>query len=257
MADLIAARHCVDVLAARLREDPRNPQCQVWLAEALLRMRRDMRAWARVRGIAEPASILVRTTVRQMALLGEEGGAEEPAGRLLKRAFALAAAHARRDNGDPVALHVLARVYLARRMPADALRMARLAGMVAPDERADVLVTAARSFHRLGRRDDASLVAGRAVEQGSTLGYEVLAQLLLADRSRLTRDPTGCVAGWMELRRKVRVEDRATYFGATRTPAEIALAVKSAQWQKVGGTLSDAGKLADRARRAVMKGPQR
>jgi hypothetical protein len=256
-AELMAARHCVDILAEKLREDPGDPRRHVWLAEALLRMQRDTKAWVRVRGVIEPSSILFRTAVRGVTRLGAEHGADEPAMRLLRRAFTLAKTRVRRDDTDHLALHVLARVYLARGSPADALRVARLAGVVPSEERADVLVTAARGFRTLGRREDAAQVAERAVHHGSTLGYEVLAQLLVTDGSRFGRNPTGHATRWMELRRKVRPEDRARYFGATRTAAEVARAVKSAQRHKVGATFSDAVDLAGRTRRGLMKESER
>jgi tetratricopeptide (TPR) repeat protein len=253
-ADLIAARHCVDLLAARFKEDPADPRRNVWLAEALLQTQRDLRTLVRLRGVADPSSIITRTAIRQVARLGDETDGEDAALKLLRRAFALSASRVRRDEVDAVALHVLARVYLVRGMPRESLRLARLAASVDSPERADVLVTAARALLKLGRRDDAARTAERAARDGATLGYEVLARLLATERSDLTRDPGARIARLRELRRKVRPEDRARYAGAARTPSEVARAAKSAQWRKAGSTFTDAAGLAGRARVAIEKG---
>jgi hypothetical protein len=260
-ADLIAARYCVDLLATRFKEDPADPLRNVWLAEALLQTQRDLRTLVRLRCVVNPSSIIVRTAVTQVARLGDEADGEDAAVKLLRRAFALAAA-----RRDAAALHVLSRVYLARGMPHEALRFAALAASsdaappdtsAAPPDashRADALVTAARALHKAGRRDDATRAAERAVEQGNTLGYEVLARLLATQREDVTRDVSGRVARVRELRRKVRPEDRARYSGAARSHVEAARAAKSTQWRKAGSTVTDAACLAGRARVAIEKG---
>ena len=249
-ADLVAARHCVDLLAARFKDDPADPRHNVWLAEALLHTQRDLRTLVGLRCVVNPTSIITRTAIQQVARLGDGSDGEDAAVKLLRRAFSLSASRLRQDRVDAVALHVLARVYLARGMPRESLGLARLAAAVDSPERADVLVTAARALHRLGRRDDAARAAERAVQEGATLGYDVLARLLATEAS----DPSGRIARLRELRRKVRPEDRARYAGAARTPAEVALAAKAAQWRKAGSTLTDASGLAGRARTAIEKG---
>jgi hypothetical protein len=250
-ADLIAARHCVDLLAARFKEDPADPRHNLWLAEALLRMQREMRAVVGVRCVVSPTSIITRTAIQQVSRLGDESDGEEPALKLLRRAFALAAARVRENAADVASLHVLARVYLARGMPHESLRLARQAVAVDSPERADVLVTAARALLTLRRRDDAAHTAQRAADDGATVGYDVLVRLLATERSDLTRERLTRVR---ELRSKVRHEDRARYAGASRTPAEIAQAAKSAQWRKAGTAFTDAAGLAGRARGAIEKG---
>ena len=251
-ADTIAARHCVDLLAAGVKEDPDDPRRHIWLAEAVLRTRRDLKRWARMRAVADPRSLIVRSAVRGIASLGQDAE-HDPAEQLLKRAFALAQARVREHDRDPLALHAIARVYLARRMPEDAARLAGLASAAESGERAEVLITGARALKALRRRDEAARLAQGAVDHGSTLGYELLAQLLLIDRAHVKQAPAVHVVDVLELRREVRAEDRARYFGATRSTAEVALAVKSAQWQKLSNTFSDAVNLADRARVAVLK----
>jgi tetratricopeptide (TPR) repeat protein len=250
--DLIAARHCVDILADRLKEDPTDPRRHVWFAEALQHTRRDIRTWARLRTVMEPSSLLVRTAVRGVTQLGEDGSAEDAETRLLRRAFAISASRVRGGEADPVVLHVLARVYLARGMPAEALRLAGQAFAIESDERADVLVTTARALRRMRRREDAARAAERAVDLGTTLGYDVLARLMTTDGAQLRRDPGRLI----ELRRKVRAEDRVRYAGAARSGAEIARAVKTAQWQKASTAFADAVGLAARAQRAVTKEPR-
>jgi hypothetical protein len=121
-----------------------------------------------------------------------------------------------------------------------------MAGAIASDQRAEVLVTAARAFGRAGRVDDAASLAERAVEQGSSVGYEVLVQLVVQDRLGLLRQPAARLATVKELRQQIRHEDRARYYGASRSPGEVAAAVRSAQWRKLHRTVSDAVQLAGR-----------
>jgi len=234
-ADAIAARHCVDLLAKGLEQDPHDPQRLLWLAEALLRTRRDMRRWTRLRTVVDPSSLLVRTALTQASRLGDETG-DDPAVRLLKNAVS----RARPALPEPTAAHVLARVYLQRGRPQDALRLARFAGSKAPAQRPDALITAALAFVALKQRDDAVRLAERAVEQGNSLGYAVLAPLHATNRSRLSRDPAQHAKQWKQLLGQVGIEDRVRYHGAARTRAEVALAVRSAQWRKLNTTLSDA-----------------
>jgi tetratricopeptide (TPR) repeat protein len=251
--DLIAARHCVDLLSAGVKETPADARRYVWLAEALLRVRRDMQRVAAVRAFADPSSILVRAAIGRAAALGEGADTEDPAVRLLRRAFHLAGNRLHRSGADVTTLHVLARVYLNQGRPADALRLARLAAATGGDERADALLTAARAFANLGRREDARLMAERAVEHGQSLGYEVVALLVLSDPTDLTREAAARAKTWHRLRRQVRAEDRARYCGAVRMPAEVASAVTAAQVAKLGSVREAAEDLADRARAALSK----
>jgi len=244
--DAVVARHSVDLLATRLREDPRDLRRLVQLAEALAATRRDLRRWAQARAVADPVSLLVRVAVGRAAQLGEPGQ-EPPAEQLLRRAFALGQARVRGGEGDATTLHVLARVYLARGMPAEALRLTTAALRLSSDERAELLVTAARALQQLKRREDAEHAARRAVEHGSTLGYVVLARLRATDPSGLTNAPRARLDAWVELRRKVRLDDRIRYSGAARSPGEVARATRAAQWRKVAVTVGDAVDLATRA----------
>lgn len=130
-----------------------------------------------------------------------------------------------------------------------------LALQLGSDERGELYVTAARALHQLQRRTHAE----RAVEHGSTLGYEVLARLRATDRSHLTRDPAGRLSGWLELRRGVRLEDRARYAGAARTPGEIARVVGTSQRRKTeasaSGPVPGRGQRCRNARRLVLSPP--
>ena len=254
-ADLLAARHCVDLLAAGVKEYPGDPLRYVWLAEALQRVQRDMRMLLRLRWAAAVATgagavaLVARTVIRKLAGLGETGG-EEPAVRLLRRAYALGSQRLAR-GADPATLHTLARVYLGQGMPAETLRLTRLAASMSPAPAAEVLVTAARAYLALRRPEDAARLAERAIEQGSSVGYDVLAQARIADRSRLARRPVDGVGDWRELRRRVRLEDRVRYYGAARTQPQTALVLSSAQWARTRATVSEAVALSGRARKGV------
>jgi len=60
VADVIAIRNGLDLLAPMVKEAPRNPQRNLWLGEALQRAERDMRAVAAARMMVNPYSLATR-----------------------------------------------------------------------------------------------------------------------------------------------------------------------------------------------------
>lgn len=126
-ADAARNRRCLDLLAERLAQNEADPLANVHLAEAHLAARRD-RAMVRFARAAFDWSVLITSTgMRTFALVGGEG---DPAERLLRRGYQLAAAGLR--DGPLWSHHeALARVYVLQEMPGAALHHAMLAAATA------------------------------------------------------------------------------------------------------------------------------
>jgi hypothetical protein len=103
-----------------------------------------------------------------------------------------------------------------------------------------VLYTLARCYEAQGHLAAASRTAGRAVEHGFTLAYELLAELELrrddekggggikGSKDRIVRA--------VQLSDRVRDDDRTAYWGVSRSAADVAGDVASAQWKKAKST---------------------
>ncbi|MFC6287108.1 hypothetical protein ACFP3Q_17035 [Nocardioides sp. GCM10027113] len=177
--EAVAARHGVPTLRKRLRADPADPQRALWLAEALLRTRREMLAVRAAQTVANPGSVALRAATKVAVGLGATR-AEPPHLRLLRAAFAGAAGRVHADPTDAEALHVCARVYLVQGMYDDAVRLADLAAAAAPAD-GRPCATAAQAHLRAGQAHEAARCADLALERGCTLGHEVHAELQRAE----------------------------------------------------------------------------
>jgi hypothetical protein len=132
-----------------------------------------------------------------------------------------------------VALHAIARVRLATGRAAEAVTPAKLAVAAAADagERARALVTLSRVYFELGADESAENVARKAVDGGCSLGWALLADLLYrarpGDQAGSARHRT-----YVELRARVREEDRRDYHGIHRDAADVGRSVLEAQWAR-------------------------
>ena len=182
--------------------------------------------------------------------LGQDGADEPASARFLRRSFQLAAPAAKAGSRDSVALHVLARVYLARGMPADALRLAKLSAAGAHDPHAaDALVTAARAYKALAQHRNAADAARLAVERGSTLGYEILAAAAGSGDEATTALARISATG--DLLQRIELSDRARYHGVARTPAQIAQIAAQQQRAKASEASQKSKELARDAAQSV------
>lgn len=237
--DAIAKRHGVHLLARSFTHDPTDPERNLWLAEALDRAARDRRLYANAKALVDPSSIVTRAGFQVTAGLGTERqlSTEE---QLLTRANALAAARVQADPRDADALHVLARVQLARGDAEKCVRFAKLAAQADPSRSGRALVTLARGYEAQGRYAVASHAAGLALQQGCTLAYEVLADLEPRredeDGSGRLKSSRDRIARAVRLRDRVEDEDRRSYWGVSVSGGTLARDVASAQWDKTKST---------------------
>jgi hypothetical protein len=245
--DVIVARNGVDLLIEQLRERPGDPQRNLWLAEALLRVERDVRAYALVRGVLRPRSLVLRAGLRAVARFGQEQDQPPPATRLLGRAFEFAAARLRARGSDPVALQVMARVYLIRDMPEQAIRLAKLAVLSDLARAGEPLVTLARAYAQAGLPRNARRAADLAVDHGQSLGYETLALITRVEHSSRGRRGTQArMDAYAALMQLVRPADRARYEGVAPDRIGTTRSVLAAQWDKTKTTAAQLSALATR-----------
>jgi len=237
LIDSFKARHGVEVLAKKMSEDPLNPMCAVQLAEALGRVKRELRYYQRTRSVISPTYALRRHLIIGAVGLGD--ATDDPTYlRLQKHAFNLALSQVRSDPTDTLALHSLARVYLNQEESEHALRSAKLALLSNPAD-ATVWVTLSRCYLAMDRFDDAKQAAKRATELGAGYGNEVLAAVTLTEADGLRSE----VAAKFEIYRgKVTPQDREAYLGApmdARTTweslKEIQMIKGTEVWNKVVG----------------------
>ena len=243
--DVIIVRNGLDSLIHQLREQPDDPQRHLWLAEGLLRVERDLRAYAIARGVVRPKSLVIRAGLRIAASLGQQD--QPPAARLLRRTFELAVARLRHRPDDAVALHVLARIYLIQDLPDQAVRFAKLAVLADQASAAESLVTLARSYARAGLPRNAKRAANLAIDDGQSLGYETLAAITREEHaSRGLDGAQPRMAAYTALMRLVRPADRERYEGVGRDRIDTARTVLAVQWDKTKATAAHLGALTTR-----------
>ena len=241
---VVAARNGVPQLVRRLKKEQPTPEHYLWLAEALIRTQREMRVIRAARAVANPTRLVVRGITRTATSLGREN--RRPASqRLLEVAFRAAALRVRDDSGDAIALHVMARVYLAQGLYEPAQR---IAGLAAKSDPADgrPLVTAAHARLRAGDDEGARRFAFEALERGCTIGHEVTAELL---RRELRRNESLTVkqrsdAYGAELR-KVKKRDRKAYYG-------VGLGAPAVTWAVAGQEMKRTATLTRRLARVAL-----
>jgi hypothetical protein len=253
-ADLLRAKSSIAELAERFRAEPENPYASLWLGEALKALERDTRYYLVARGVLQPTALLASQALKTGALVGAEP-AESASERMLARAFELAERRLK-DGFDAHALHVIARVYLARRTPDAALEPARLALADASETgRGAFLFTLGRALLGTGRLSEARRAAELAIAAGMSLGHELLAELLFRD------DDAGEEAGrrqaYVELLDRVDERDRIGYFGTSRSGSDVVRVTLGAQREKLADALDRgrsgwrAAKVGERSRKLV------
>jgi hypothetical protein len=234
----VQACHGVGVLTERVRVHPQHPVYHLWLAEALARAERDATRVRIARGatsaVFNPTSLVVREAVRASVTLAR--AEDEPASRrVLRSAWCLACARVQLDPADHEALHVMARVYLAHGMNAQAAQFAALATSAGAP--AESLVTRARALCRDGRLEAAQHDAQRAVQHGCSVGNEVLAEVLAARmRAGGDADAAGLRRAYAELG-PISAEDRTRYWGFAPSAREAASTVAERERGKAAALL--------------------
>lgn len=209
--DSMDAKHGIKALTEIVRSEPDHMYGFLWLGEALRARERDMAFVAAARTAVNPTSLVTREALKSMARAGNPQSTRTPAERILRRAFALAARRVERDNRDGDAYHVIARYYLAAGKAAGGLKAGKAAVALAPPElRGHTLYTLARIYRAI---DDpqAPKAAQAAVNQGFSLGNEILADLLY--ESGNTPNAAERRRVFITLKNRVNPADIAAYSG--------------------------------------------
>jgi hypothetical protein len=218
VGDAAHARNGVRRAVKRARERTEDPLAAAQLAECLRRTEADLKAYRLTRTVTSPTSLLVRSGVRTAAAVGREDNSAGPlSARAARRAESLAVKELRRQPGASAACDALARVAMLDGRPDDAARFARVA---AADGDAGPLVTLARAYLAGGVRVEAARTAALAARRGSSVGYEVLAELALQDAGGAAyRDQ---MAVYERLLGRVRKQDYEAYYGVPRSAGSFA-----------------------------------
>lgn len=253
-ADVMQEKNNVRVLAEQAAANPNDPLVHLWLGEAMVTMARDQLVFDAVRTAVNPMTAVVRESARA---LGGLGAGVNPVQHVLGRAHALSVLRLRTNKRDDVALHVVARVALAKNRPEEAVTPAKLAATASSGtDRGFAFATLSRAFLGIGDDTLARRAATAAVAAGCTLGWDTLAELLYradevveeqADRSRYRQ--------YVDTRSKVSSEDRRRYAGNNRDSSDVARSVLKLQGDKVKNGASQVksgvGKLRPGDRRQV------
>ena len=236
--DAIRAKNCVDLLQLRFQQEPQNPYTNLWLAESLIKTSQDISKYRYVRGAIDPSSFLIAGAMKKTAEIGKDSIPTDE--KLLRRAWILAIKNLKKSPRDSETLDVLARVYLAKGDRHRAIATAKAA--ILADQRNPIArVTLGRALLADRKFTQARDVGVSAVQAGSTLGYLISAeasQIESRDGNRVHVSER--VKAFEKLVANVTSVDRILYSGAYREPAEIALATKTSQTEKIGKTWTTA-----------------
>lgn len=182
-SDVFNERNGINELAQRLQNDPDDPLVNLVLAESMSRMQREMLAMAAARSLVtwSPTALLMREVMKTAGAFSRAN--ELPVvDKLLKRAYGLAMTRLRVHPGEPASLHVIARVYLAKRNPQGCLKPALLGVSGRPKgESGPIFYTMSRAYQALRDKENARLSAQAAIDDDFTLGWLTLAELVYDD----------------------------------------------------------------------------
>jgi|GEM_PF-6392246 len=225
--DIIRSVNGVDNLYEHLRLKPTDPERNLWLAEAMLRMERDQQRYLCVRAAIDPTMAIAQQAVKSAADL-DKVPLEPSHRRLLKNAFILSVDKLKTRPNDTRSLHIISRVYLIQNDIGEATRFSKLAVLSDPSN-GYPYVTLARIYSQMLQHENVNKAALSAIENGATIGNEVLAESKLADNnlSAGTRMST-----YNDLRESVDQESREKYWGPSVRGYNILEAVGEAQLKK-------------------------
>lgn len=248
-SDALRAKNGVAELAALVEAQPDDPYAYLWLGEALRTLERDTRVFVAARALANPTSLVTRQVLKAGASIGAEP-AVPASEQMLRRAHALAD-HRLRQGFDAHALHVIARVYLAKGSPEAAVRPATLALRDLSDPSCgDFFFTLGRAHLAAGELRAARRAAERSIESETTLGYELLADLLFSEDS--ANDAKQRHHEYLQLLGQVDQDDRTSYYGIDRSGSDAVKAVLESQKAKLVKSL-ERGKSGVRAAKAELE----
>jgi hypothetical protein len=225
--DIMRARNGIDGLYEHLKADPNDPERFLWLAEAMDRMDRDQHRYTTIRSAMDPSYLLTRQAIKTSTELGKEA-IEAPRRRLLKNAFALSISRLKKKPSDRDAIHVLARVYLAQKLLSESMRFSKLAIIADPNDGL-ALVTLGRVYLAHDQLENARRAGQLAIERGSSMGNEILAEVLLKENAG---DAPARIERYSDILDQVSQQDRERYWGPSVQGVNMVEAIGAAQMKK-------------------------
>ncbi|MFJ8712805.1 hypothetical protein ACIRD9_06295 [Streptomyces violaceus] len=231
-SDVFNERNGINCLSERLQDSPDDPFVNLVLAESIARMQREMLTLAAVRTAVtmSPVALLMRESMKTASALNRAN--ELPlVDKLLKRAYGMAMTQLRSHPGEPASLHIISRVYLAKRNPQGCLKPALL-GVCrdTPDESGPIFYTMSRAYQALGDKENARSSARAAIDSDFSLGWLTLSDLIYEDPELAT--VTARHKAYVEALSNVTQEDLASYAGIDPQAKEIAKSVYALQKTK-------------------------
>ncbi|MFC9681831.1 hypothetical protein [Streptomyces sp. NPDC056948] len=232
-SDVFNERNGINRLAERLRESPDDPFVNLVLAESISRMQRELLTLTAVRTAVtmSPVALLMRESMKTASALNRAN--ELPlVDKLLKRAYGMAMSQLRTHPGEPASLHIISRVYLAKRNPQGCLKPALL-GVCrddTPGEAGPIFYTMSRAYQSLGDQENARSSAQAAIDDDFSLGWLTLSDLIYEDPDLATAKARH--KAYLEALSHVTQEDLACYAGIDPRTKEIAKSVYALQKTK-------------------------
>ncbi|MFD0548492.1 hypothetical protein ACFQ0X_04480 [Streptomyces rectiviolaceus] len=232
-SDVFNERNGINDLTKRLQETPEDPFINLVLAESIARMQRELLAFfaARTAVTQNPLALLMRESMKTAGALDRAG--ELPlVERLLKRAYGMAMTRLRTNPGEPSSLHVISRVYLAKRNPRGCLKPALL-GVTGddPGESGPIFYTLSRAYKALGEKGNARSSAQAAIDDNCSLGWLTLGDLIFED-DLATTTTTARHKAYLETLSNVTRDDLASYAGISPQTTDIVKSVYALQKAK-------------------------
>lgn len=241
VGDVIKSKNGIDKLYQLVKVDSHNAEKYIWLAEGMIRVKRDRKIYSGFRSIVHPSSIIFRETLRTATKMGLED-ADPIEIRILKNAYYISVYHVRRNPRDAKHLHVLARVYLLMDQITESIKFSKLAIIADPQNKLPY-ITLSRAYLIKGRYSDSRKAAEIAIDNNLKYGYDIIAQLVLLEEKE---DLKWKVEKYSSLRDKIGDIDKRNYLGCSIDEVSFVESIGREQVTKFGDVINKSKKYLDK-----------
>lgn len=227
-ADTVKGKNGVDKLYKHLAKDPNDPERYIWLAEAIMRTRLDMKHYSRIRSTVDPSYYMVKTSVKSLNSLGELE--KDPTTiKLLKKAFMLSLEAIEENTRDHKALYCLGRIYFCQGDIPEATKYSKLSFLARTNALA--LITLGKCYLNLDQLANAKKAAKRALAFNSTYSYKILAECKMLDKTQ--DNSIEKIESYANQMNKIAPKHRAAYLGPSGDTINILEGIGKKQWQRL------------------------
>lgn len=235
-ADYIKSKNGIKQLYELIKEEPRNAERYIWLAEAMKRVERDIKIYSNFRTIIDPQSLVFKEAIKTAISLGNEKSKSDNV--VLKNAYHLAVNEVKKNPKSSKNLHVLSRVYLLMGDLRESIKFSKLAIMADPEYKLPY-ITIARAYFEGGHYNNCNKAIQKAIANNLNYAYEIKSNLILIDDDR---EFSKKVETYSNLRDEIRSEDRVEYLGWEVEELSFVQIVGREQIQKMNGVIQKAKK---------------